>query len=91
MKRAALIRELAKHALAKWLIHGIIAGSLVLLGLGLLWSALRRGKEFREAAAGALSEQNLKEMFLALKEYTRVTGRYPPAALCDAAGKPLLS
>lgn len=45
----------------------------------------------REAAANAQSANNLKQIALAMHNYESTYESFPPAALCDKTGKPLLS
>jgi hypothetical protein len=45
----------------------------------------------RQAARRAQSTNNLKQIMLALHNYHSVNGQFPPAAICDKDGKPLLS
>jgi hypothetical protein len=45
----------------------------------------------REAARRTQSMNNIKQVLLAMHNYHDVYGRFPPQAICDAAGKPLLS
>jgi prepilin-type processing-associated H-X9-DG protein len=45
----------------------------------------------REAAVRAQSANNLKQFALAMHNYHDALGSFPPAAVFDAAGKPLLS
>ena len=73
-------------------ITGIVTGALSLLCLpvmiGLLLPAVQR---VREAAARLQSTNNLKQIVLAMHSYQDAMGTFPPAATCDANGKPLLS
>jgi hypothetical protein len=45
----------------------------------------------RDAGNRTQSQNNLKQMALAFHAYHRTFGTFPPAAVCDAGGKPLLS
>jgi hypothetical protein len=45
----------------------------------------------RDSAANARSANNLKQIAIAMHNYHDVYGRFPPAAVCDKAGKPMLS
>ena len=45
----------------------------------------------RDSAANAQSANNLKQIALALHNYHDTHNAFPPAAVCDKAGKPMLS
>src|SRR5205823_3894900 len=44
----------------------------------------------REAAAAAQSANNLKQIAIAMHNYHDTFNGFPPAAVCDKTGKPLL-
>ena len=58
------------------------------VGVALLLPAVQK---VREAAARAKGSNNLKQITLAMFNYESAMGTYPPAAICDKNGKPLLS
>jgi hypothetical protein len=45
----------------------------------------------REAARRAATQNNFRQVLLAMLNYEAVSGRLPPQAICDKDGKPLLS
>jgi hypothetical protein len=63
-----------------------IAGAGV--AAGLLLPAVQAA---REAGRRAQSLNNTKQIMLAMLNYESTKGTYPPQAICDAQGKPLLS
>jgi hypothetical protein len=48
-------------------------------------------QKVREAAAAARSQNNLKQLALAMHNYESTYATFPPAAVCDKTGKPMLS
>jgi hypothetical protein len=52
---------------------------------------LEAKKKLQQAASRAQSQNNLKQIAIALHNYHDVNGAFPPAAVCDKTGKPMLS
>jgi hypothetical protein len=55
------------------------------------WLMLPAVQKVREAAERTQDMNNLKQMALAMHNYADQTRTFPPAAICDSSGKPLLS
>ncbi|MFM1903963.1 MAG: hypothetical protein RLZZ440_1863, partial [Planctomycetota bacterium] len=75
----------------------LAGGGGTLLGLSpsatpvIVYLMLPAVQSAREAARRVQSMNNIKQVLLAMHNYHDVYGRFPPRAICDAAGKPLLS
>jgi prepilin-type processing-associated H-X9-DG protein len=73
---------------------GIVLGSLmsfIFIPAMLIALLLPAVQAAREAARRAQCTNNLKQIALAMLNYSSANGAFPPAATYDAAGKPLLS
>ncbi len=75
----------AKFELPEWATQ-YIAAALVSAGV-----ALPGVQKMRNAAAVQVSQNNLKQIALAMHNYHDTHGSFPPAAICDKKGKKLLS
>jgi len=75
----------AKFELPEWATQ-YAAAALVSAGI-----ALPGLQKVRNAAAVQQSQNNLKQIALAMHSYHDVHGSFPPAAICDKKGKKLLS
>jgi Protein of unknown function (DUF1559) len=84
----AVRRSRGRKEGARRAIMGMVTGLLgILIGI-LIGSAVYR---IQEQTARVASSNNLKMIGLGIGSYHDAYKRFPPAALCDAAGKPLLS
>lgn len=53
--------------------------------------AMQIGQQAGKAEKKSPEEEHLRQLAAALDRYHEAKGAYPPAAICDAAGRPLLS
>lgn len=69
----------------------IIVGVVAVLGIGGILILLYSVQKVREAAARTKSQANLKQLAVAMHDMQGANFRFPPAAICNKQGKPLLS
>jgi prepilin-type processing-associated H-X9-DG protein len=73
-------------------ITGIVLGGMSVLVIPVMLALLLPAVQAaREAARRAQCTNNLKQISLAIHNFESANGKFPPAAKCDANGKPLLS
>lgn len=95
MKDLIAVLKAGQNALvgAKYSVDGTEAKVVVRIPADLPFpnAYLAASKKVREAAASSVSANNLKQIAIAMHNYHDVNNGFPPAAVCDKSGKPLLS
>jgi hypothetical protein len=69
----------------------LILGALVVTPILVLLVLFPAFQSVGETSTRLRSLDNLKQMAQGMREYHEANGSYPPAAICDPTGKPLLS
>ena len=72
-------------------ITGIIAGLVLLLLLTVLLVSVLQGLHGEGSSLKGKATSDLKQIAIAMHSYHDTYGTFPPAAICDTTGKPLLS